>query len=102
MCAHVVRLRWRGVVHIAPDVAVVPPAFNFLNRYKPGVALDILSLAVGMNHLRDVFRTKEVLRLALAILSVGIDEEDVLAGSGVFLVRHQHASRNTRTVEEPC
>ena len=97
MGAYVVRLGRRGVVHIAPDVTVVLLGFNFLNRYKPGVALNIFPLTVGMDDFRDVFRTEEVLCLALAIFTIGIDEEDVFAVGSVFF-----CSSPARKPECPC
>jgi hypothetical protein len=54
-----------------------------------------------VNYLRDVLRTEEVLRLAFAIFPVGVDEEDLLAGCGVFLVHHQHVGCNACAIEQP-
>ena len=49
----------------------------------------------------NVLGTQEVLRLALAILAVGIDEEHVLSLGGVLFVDDQNAGRNASAVEQP-
>ena len=53
-----------------------------------------------MHDLVDVFRTQVVLRLALAVFAVGVDEEHVVTLLGAILVQHQDAGRDTGAVEQ--
>jgi len=101
VCAHVMRLGRRRIVHIAADVAVEVFGFNLFDRYQPGIAFDVLPLAIHMDDLGDIFGTEKVLRLALAIFPIRIDEEDVLALSRTLLVHHQYAGGNACAVEQP-
>src|SRR3546814_19002514 len=99
MRAYVMRLRRRGVVHVAADVAVVVLGSDLGPRHAPAVGGNLVDVAagqgaVGMDDARDVLGAQEVLRLALAVVSVGVDVEHMVAFAGPGLFSHTHAGRN--------
>ena len=100
MRPHVMRLRRRRVVHIAADVAVVALFLDLAHWHPPCIARNVPARPVGMHHLVDVLRPQVVLRLALAVLAVGVDEQHRVARRVPRLVQHQDARRNARAVEQ--
>lgn len=73
--AHIVRLGRRGVVHIAPDVAVVFFRLDFADRHAARVGGNGLAGAAGMHDLVDIFGPQVVLCLAFAVFAVSVDEQ---------------------------
>src|SRR3546814_10266123 len=53
-----------------------------------------------MDDARDVLGAQEVLRLALAVVAVGVDEDHMVAFARAVLVHHQHAGGNAGAVEQ--
>ena len=80
MGAHVLRLRFGGVVHVAADVEVVVVGIGNLGLVYQAAVLGNLSL-VGEDEidLLDVLRAQFVLVLAFGVLAVGIDEQHLAA-----------------------
>ena len=105
--AHVVRLGWRGVVHVAADVAVVVFGLDFTDGHAAGVGGYGLPGAVGVHDFVDVFGAQVVLRFAFAVFAVGVDEEHaalvalgIEALSGTGLVEHQDAGRYAGAIKQ--
>jgi len=101
----VVGLGRRRVVHVAADVTVEVLRLDFGDRDAACVAGDLVAFAdgqraIGVDDARDVPGAEEVLRLALAVVAVGVDEDDVLAVLGARLVHDQNAGRDAGSVEE--
>jgi hypothetical protein len=100
MRAHILRLGRRRVIHVATNVAVIIFRFDLLDRNNTGITGHILAPAIDIDDLRHVLRPQEVLRLALTIFAVCIDEENILALRRMLLVHHQDAGRNTSPIEQ--
>jgi hypothetical protein len=90
--AHVVRLGRRGVVDKAADVAVVVLGRDLGLGDEAGVAGHRFAPPVDVDDLGDVLGPQVILRLALAVFSIGVDEEDVLAlGAPALLMTRMQA-----------
>ena len=100
MGADVLRLGWRRVVDMATDIAVEVFGLDFLDRNDPRIAGHITAPAVYVDYLRHVLRAQEVLRLALAIFAVRIDEQNVLAFRSMLLVHHENAGGDACAVKQ--
>ena len=103
--ADVVRLGRRRVVDVAADVAVEVLGLDLARWARGGRRPGSRRArrgerAVGVDDARDVLGAEEVLRLALAVVAVGVDEDDVLALGGACLVHDQDAGRDAGAVEE--
>ena len=96
---HIVRLRWRSIVHVATDIAVPLLVPQLTDRHTPRVFRNLQSLAVGVADLFDVLLPEPVLRFALSKFPVGIDEEHILAFSRSLLVNHKDSGRDAGAVE---
>jgi hypothetical protein len=101
MGADIMGLGRRSVVHIAADVAVPVLGFNLAHRHEAGIAVHRLLLAIDVDDFADVLGAEEVLRLALAVFAVGIDEENLFPVGSALLVHHENAGRNAGAVEQP-
>ena len=68
-----------------------------------GEAADVLECLVGADDLLDVLGHEVVLRPALAVLAVGVDEQHLaraLGGLGPWCAQHEDAGRDAGAVEE--
>ncbi len=99
--ADIVRLGRRGVIDVAADVAVPVLGLDLADGHEAGVAVHILPLAIDVDDFADVLGAEEVLRLALAVFAVGIDEKDLFPVGSAFLVHHEDAGGNAGAVEQP-
>src|SRR5947209_721453 len=105
--ANVVRLRRRGVVRVAPDVAVVI-FLRYLRACDDArVAVHVLEPVIGRGYLLNVFGPQVILRAPLRVLGVGVDEENLTATPPRLARRveqprahHQNARRDARPVEQ--
>ena len=100
MRAHILRLGRRSIVDIAANVAIELLGLDLSNRHDAGIAGHILPPAVDIDNLGHIFGPQEILRLALAIFAVGIDEQHVLANLGMFFVHHQNAGGDAGAIEQ--
>src|SRR3546814_13294129 len=92
MRAYVMRLRRRGVVHVAADVAVVVLGSDLGPRHAPAVGGNLVDVAagqgaVGMDDARDVLGAQEVLRLDLEVVAVGVEDRKSVVGGKSVAVR---------------